>query len=729
LREVEVLRDQLLHAFKTIPGLRPHDVLVLVPDIPTYAPLVDAVLGVPAGAPALPYRVLGHPRGEARLIIDAFERLLYLMESRLGAREVLEMLDFPVVRRAAQISEDEIPILTRWVCDTNVCWGSDADQRVALGFPNDASHTWNQGFDCLLLGYMMGEVDDVILDAVPLDGMGADHGDLLGRFSAWAHAVFDSVAEAGVERALGEWSEWIEQRIEAFFQAAPGDEAEALLHVRDQVRLLARLPIEPEAGTRKVGIGAVRAQLREVLGAYAAEERAITGRITISDFQTLQHAPFRVIALLGQDDASFPGSMDRADLDAQSQERRPGDRDTRTTNKQLFLDAVLAARDRLIVTYVGRSVRDNAEQARSITLDALLEACGRLIGVPTSMAEEQLVVRHRLQPFATEYFAGSDERLFSYAASHCVQLDNSAPLQLAVPFIRRPLKAQRTDTQTMTLDGLHDAWSNPSRFFARQLGVRLDESVSEPRIDAPFRLNSLEAYKLKQLILERLLRGTGEDAIYTRLRGSGSLPPGELGRAWFTHLLELVRPIAQQVQRYGASRRVDLAVVGPGWTLTGQIPHLSEHGALFYRPAKVKPKDRVTAWIGHLALCAGRQSGTESRLIGEDKGYLLQPLVPEEALGILEQLVAEIPEFLREPAPLFEKATAAAVVEKDGEVQVDLDKGRRAFRSVYKTPGDDADVYVALCHRGRDPFADPVRFEILARTLWVPLLAHCVEEA
>jgi exodeoxyribonuclease V gamma subunit len=729
LREVEVLRDQLLHAFETIPGLRPHDVLVLVPDIPTYAPLLDAVFGVAAGAPALPYRVLGHPRGEARLVIEAFERVLYLMESRLGAREVLEMLDFPVVRQAAQITEDEIPILTRWVCDTNVCWGSDAEQRVALGFPNDASHTWDHGFDRLLLGYMMGEVDDVILDAVPLESVGADRGDLLGRFSAWAHAVFDAVSEAGVERTLAEWSEWLEQRIEAFFRASPGDETEVLLHIRDQVRLLAHLPIDPEAGARRVGLGAVRAQLHEVLGAYAAEERAITGRITISDFQTLQHAPFRVIVLLGQSDASFPGSADRADLDAQSQERRPGDRDTRSTNKQLFLDAVLATRERLIVTYVGRSVRDNAEQAHATTLDALLEACGRLVGEPVSVVQEQLVVRHRLQPFATEYFDGRDERLFSYTASHCVQRDDSATSRSAVPFIKRPLKVQQTDTQTLTLEGLCDAWSQPSRYFARRLGVRLDESVDEPRSDSPIRLDRLEAYKLKQRILEQLLRGTEEDAIYAWLRGSGSLPAGELGRAWFTHLLDLVKPIVQLVQRHGPPQRVDLSVVGSGWTLTGHISHLSEDGALHYRPAKVKPKDQVTAWIRHLALCADGRAGSGTRLFGEDTAYLLRPLAPQDALGVLEQLVAELPEFLREPAPLFDQASAAAVVVKDEEVQVDLEKGRRAFQSGYNRPGDDIDAYVALCNRGRDPFADPARFESLARTLWVPLLAYRVEGA
>src|SRR4029078_11131871 len=58
MREVEVLRDQLLAAFEADPGLEPHDVIVMTPDIDAYAPLIEAVFGRDANEPGfIPFRI------------------------------------------------------------------------------------------------------------------------------------------------------------------------------------------------------------------------------------------------------------------------------------------------------------------------------------------------------------------------------------------------------------------------------------------------------------------------------------------------------------------------------------------------------------------------------------------------------------------------------------------------------------------------------------------------
>ena len=51
MRQVQVLRDQLLAAFVADSTLRPHDVLVMVPDIDLYAPLIDDVFGSRSNEP------------------------------------------------------------------------------------------------------------------------------------------------------------------------------------------------------------------------------------------------------------------------------------------------------------------------------------------------------------------------------------------------------------------------------------------------------------------------------------------------------------------------------------------------------------------------------------------------------------------------------------------------------------------------------------------------------
>ncbi|MBM4409388.1 MAG: exonuclease V subunit gamma, partial [Chloroflexi bacterium] len=61
MRQVEVLRDDLLALLAEHPELELRDVVVLTPDIERYAPLIEAVFGDPEAVPRLPYRIADRP--------------------------------------------------------------------------------------------------------------------------------------------------------------------------------------------------------------------------------------------------------------------------------------------------------------------------------------------------------------------------------------------------------------------------------------------------------------------------------------------------------------------------------------------------------------------------------------------------------------------------------------------------------------------------------------------
>ncbi len=76
-----------------------------------------------------------------------------------------------------------------------------------------------------------------------------------------------------------------------------------------------------------------------------------TGHLTICTLVPMRSVPHRVVCLLGLDDGVFPRrtAPDGDDII----ERAPcvGDRDPRSEDRQLLLDALLAATDHLVITY------------------------------------------------------------------------------------------------------------------------------------------------------------------------------------------------------------------------------------------------------------------------------------------------------------------------------------------------------------------------------------------
>src|SRR5699024_11517681 len=79
LREVQVLHDRLLDLFERDPSLEPRDVAVMVHDLATYAPCVDAVFGAlePNDPRYVPWTVGDRPAASEPAVTGIFVGLIW----------------------------------------------------------------------------------------------------------------------------------------------------------------------------------------------------------------------------------------------------------------------------------------------------------------------------------------------------------------------------------------------------------------------------------------------------------------------------------------------------------------------------------------------------------------------------------------------------------------------------------------------------------------------------
>ncbi len=73
MREIEVLRDNLLALFEEDPDLKPRDVIVMTPDIGAYAPYISAVFDAQEGDdPVIPYGIADQSTGRMSPVVRSF---------------------------------------------------------------------------------------------------------------------------------------------------------------------------------------------------------------------------------------------------------------------------------------------------------------------------------------------------------------------------------------------------------------------------------------------------------------------------------------------------------------------------------------------------------------------------------------------------------------------------------------------------------------------------------
>ena len=425
MREVEVLQDWILERLDRDPSLTPADILVMTPEIETYAPFIEAVFSLPRDdRRRVPFSVADRGIRSQSALADTFLRLLDLEDSRMGATEVASFLETDALRRRFALGADDLALVHRWIRDTGIRWGVDGSSRRREGLPGFAENTWQQGIERLLLGYALpARGDELFMGILPHEGVAEGEAAALGSLLAYLERLFAFAESLREPRDLAGWAAHLGAALDGFF-LPEGDEEDELQTLRRALAELTRRQ-EQSGFDGKIRAGVLKAHLEEALREPGFASGFITGGVTFCAMLPMRSIPFRVVCLIGLDDAAYPRQTATPGFDLMKEHPRPGDRSRRLDDRYLFLEALLSARDSLYISYTGQSIQDNSARPPSVVVSELLDYIDQGFEIPgTADIRDAIVVKHRLQAFSPEYFRG--QGLFSYSAENAAAAAFSA---------------------------------------------------------------------------------------------------------------------------------------------------------------------------------------------------------------------------------------------------------------------------------------------------------------
>ncbi|HEV2840012.1 MAG TPA: exodeoxyribonuclease V subunit gamma [Chthoniobacterales bacterium] len=738
MREVEVLYDQLLDCFETIPNLQPRDIIVMTPEIEKYAPLIQAVFGNPEkDFLRIPYSLADrHPRSES-LPIDTFLTLLELPGSRFTASQIFGLLGSRSIRRRFQFSDEDLSLIRDWIDDTAIRWGIDGEDRKRIGLPGLEANTWRHGLERLLLGYAMeGAGKDLFEGILPHDEVEGEGAEVLGRFISAAEAFFRLAETLERQRPLAAWVEPLAEVIEQFLEPAGEDELQDVRFLRfavDQLRTLG----DATGAEASIDFRVVRHHLAEQLQTMEQRGQFFTGGVTFCALKPVRSIPARVVCLLGINDQVFPRRPQPAQFDLMARSPRAGDPSARQDDRYSFLETLLSAGEKLSISYVGRSAVHNKEIPPSVVVNELLDYLNQAFAFPGKKpAREFVLIEHPLHAFSSRYFLSprAENRLFSYSeanaeASRSITAARTPEMPL---FIAGPLPQIEESKGSLELRELIEFWKNPARYFVKKrLGLSLwdrDDCLSD---NEPFELDNLEKYRIRQELLADELE-TGDPLPPAVFQARGILPAGVIGELQLRSMRLEVQKVAEIVQGHiyegKKDEPVDVDLQLKTFRLGGKIHSLYQGKSVLFRTAKLNAKDHLRAWIEHLVLCAlAGNSKPETVLIGKDAVVTFGRV--SSASAELQTLCELYWQGLTLPLRFFPTSGMAYV---EAELSRRGDPFRKAgekwegmWRKNEKRQGERDDVFIARCF---DPDSLDEDFAALARLVFGPMLRHTTRE-
>ncbi|MFF0818444.1 exodeoxyribonuclease V subunit gamma [Rhodococcus sp. NPDC003318] len=732
-RQVEVLRESLLHLFTDLPDLEPRDVLIMCPDVETYAPLIRAVFGQDGvGHPGhgLRVRLADRALHQTNPVLAVTASLLELADGRVTASQLLDLAAAEPVRRRFRISDDDLERLREWTTAAGARWGLGPRERSAYGLPDFPQNTVRSALDRILLGAAADDSDgDWLGLALPLGGVDSNDIDLAGTLAEFVDRLDVSLRGLAGPQSAPAWEAALIRALDLLVDVRESDAWQLGQAHRE-------LAAAVEFGDAELRLADVRAMLASRLAGRPTSANFRTGELTVCTMVPMRSVPHRVVVLLGLDDEAFPRSPGVDGDNVLARNPVPGERDPRSEDRQLLLDAIGAAGERLLLFYTGRDPVSGAPRPPAIPLsevrDILEAMAGGLDGVVTA---------HPLQPFDARNFRR--ERPFSFDPAALAGARAAQRTPTPDPgFLPAPLGPPQLGD--VDLADLIAFVVHPTQAFLKQrLGVRIADLDEEIADALDLELDSLTRWSIGERMLAAILAdGRDFDDAVTDFRAAewrrGTLPPAALGGVALADLEETVRVLASAGRLPGLPDTLDVDLdLGGGRRLTGSVDGV--HGDVLARTScsKLGPKHRLTAWVRLLALAAAHPD-RPWRAVTIGKGPFRRPTAwastiaaPEGALATLTALIALRDRGLRAPLPIATGASAAYAQRRaNGDsVEMAVEAAQKEWDSPF---GDCKDKHVAYLYGEGAAFAvltaepdsaEGTRFGADALALWGPLLA------
>lgn len=401
--------------------------------------------------------------------------------------------------------------------------------------------------------------------------------------------------------------------------------------------------------------------------------------------------------------------------------RQRGDRSLRDEDRYLFLEALMAAKDRFCISYNGQSDRDNSSMPPSVLVGELIDYIANGFVGSGGITPASVLIRHRLQGFSPLYFDGHDPaHFFSYDRESCQAIEArrfSGPTSRE--FVGEPLPVDNEFILQIDLQQLRRFLANPvAAFLEHRLRVKPFNPAEEPDESEPFSLDPLSRYTLSQELVGQLLNGAEYDECFSAARSRGTLPPLSAGKSAFDSVWEKSRQFATMLEPLlGVPLEpITLAFNHNNVQLHAVLENCLSGTHLRWRCAGMKGKDRLSIWLDHIILNIAKRDGypLQSMMIAADTVMELPPV--GDAVAILSDLLDLYCDGMKRPLRFFPETSWQFL--KEGQSKAETTWRGDQRRGL---PGECDNQSVLLCFGNEEPWGE--EFCTLAERVYGPLIA------
>ncbi len=348
LREVQLVRDQILQWFANDPSLEPKDVLIMTPKIRSFAPLIASVFNdVEATGVEIPWRITDRTQQDNPGLTKWMLQLLELANTRLTITKLESLLSNPAIEELQKLSQEEARRIIDLLQRTGFTWGLNAKARNG-----DETHSLQWCLDRWLLGLVFPSTPGLSPGgAAPFsDGLTPPE---VSKWWKLLSSICKQLEELRHPHSCERWIELLKTILNDFFGEGGTwywERQSFLLALEDWRKVAGKSHLKLEAAvTSEI--------LEEALSQDSGRFGHRSGALTISALEPMRAIPHRVIVLMGLDSDVFPRHRERQNFHLLEHHRQLGDPCSSDQDRYVLLEGLMSSRQHLLITWNCRVER------------------------------------------------------------------------------------------------------------------------------------------------------------------------------------------------------------------------------------------------------------------------------------------------------------------------------------------------------------------------------------
>lgn len=460
-REVENVVN-VIHALfndPSLPDLKADDILVVTPDIETVAPAIEATFSTLPESQRIAYKIVGQNAIDENMTGRALIELGRLFMTPMNINQLESWLELPFVTKNLKLSLEDLNIIRDWLVTAGFRQGINDEhiqntRHIELTTENNEPHealdgTLERALERLSWGFVLDQNErESFEDVLPVSN-GVDT-----RFNTvnTEKRIFQTLLmlenklkeahrlymELGDRANIDDIAKWAHGLIDLFFTNSSSTDKIALQSSLRVINPTSAMVSESEESTEDdqepamdliISPAVYWRALEDTLGEEPTRQ-AISGAVTFAPLKLFRQIPFRVILAIGlNENSSFPGTQhfEEYDLMGVSELKRQDDRDSRSDNRNVFLNLALSARDRFYCSWcIGTDQKNPANPSPVVTefMDFLASNVQSNADTPTKL--KALTTQLPLSPASSRNFTNDETRYWQSVDGGLLQSLESA---------------------------------------------------------------------------------------------------------------------------------------------------------------------------------------------------------------------------------------------------------------------------------------------------------------